>query len=105
SNIGDTTLITRQKMNPSDKRIPFKVVRRQFPIAVCFATTINKSQGQSLARVGLFLPRLVFTHGQLYVVVSRVKSKKGLKVLVYDNDGKLMSTTTNVVYKEVLQSL
>ncbi|GJS75313.1 G-type lectin S-receptor-like serine/threonine-protein kinase [Tanacetum coccineum] len=86
SNIGDTTLITRQKMNPSDKRIPFKVVRRQFPIAVCFAMTINKSQGQSLARVGLFLPRPVFTHGQLYVAVSRVKSKKGLKVLVCDND-------------------
>nr|GEY14846.1 hypothetical protein [Tanacetum cinerariifolium] len=59
SNIGDTTLITRQKMNPSDKRIRFKVVRRQFPIAVCFAMTINKSQGQSLARVGLFLPRPV----------------------------------------------
>ncbi|GJS06246.1 hypothetical protein Tco_0363042 [Tanacetum coccineum] len=31
--------------------------------------------------VGLFLQRRVFSHGRLYVVVSRVKSKKGLKVL------------------------
>ena len=67
--------------------------------------TINKSQGQSLSKVGLYLPRPVFTHGQLYVALSRVKSKKGLKVVVSDADGNLSNTTTNVVYKEVLQGL
>ncbi|GJT94830.1 replication protein A 70 kDa DNA-binding subunit B [Tanacetum coccineum] len=65
--------------------------------------TINKSQGQSLSKVGLYLPRPVFTHGQLYVAVSRVKSKRGLKVVVCDQDGNICKTTTNVVYKEVLQ--
>ena len=67
--------------------------------------TINKSQGQSLLKVALYLPRPVFTHGQMYVAVSRVKSKKGLKVVVCDQDGNLSKTTTNVVYKEVLQGL
>nr|XP_043633038.1 ATP-dependent DNA helicase PIF1-like [Erigeron canadensis] len=105
TNIGQCTLISRLKMTPSDKRIPVRICLRQFPIDVCFAMTINKSQGQSLDRVGLYLPRPVFSHGQLYVAVSRVKSKKGLKILITDKDGNLAGTTTNVVFKEVLQYL
>ncbi|GJX44846.1 ATP-dependent DNA helicase PIF1-like protein [Tanacetum coccineum] len=50
----------------------------------------------------LYLPDPVFTHLQLYVDVSRVTSKKGLKVDVCDKDGNLSKRTTNVVYKEVL---
>jgi len=33
--------------------------------------TINKAQGQTMKTVGIFLPELVFTHGQLYVALSR----------------------------------
>ncbi|XP_071692468.1 ATP-dependent DNA helicase PIF1-like [Rutidosis leptorrhynchoides] len=82
-----------------------KFQRRQYLIAVCFGMTINKSQGQSLAHVGLFLPKPVFSHGQLYVALSRVTSKKGLKVLILDKDQELSTTTKNVVYKEVLHQL
>ncbi|XP_021980701.1 uncharacterized protein LOC110876850 [Helianthus annuus] len=105
SNIGHRIYIPRMSLTPSDKRIPFKFRRRQFPLAVCFAMTINKSQGQSLSKVGLFLRQPVFTHGQLYVALSRVKSREGLRLLILDKDGKVTNKTTNVVYKEVFRDL
>ncbi|XP_024964297.1 uncharacterized protein LOC112504578 [Cynara cardunculus var. scolymus] len=102
SNIGSRAFIPRISLSPTNKKTPFKFQRRQFPIDVCFAMTINKSQGQSSSKVGLFLRQPVFTHGQLYVVLSRVKSKQGLKVLIMDDDdGIIDSKTTNVVYKEM----
>jgi len=56
--------------------------------------TINKSQGQTLSKVGLYLPDPIFTHGQLYVAISGVTKKKGLKILILDEDGKVSNTTT-----------
>ena len=104
-NIGNIFYIPRMSMSPSDSPWPFKLIRRQFPIIVSYAMTINKSQGQSLDSVGLYLPTHVFSHGQLYVAISRVKSKSGLKILIHDKENVPCSTTTNVVYKEVFQAL
>ncbi|XP_057811274.1 uncharacterized protein LOC131025497 [Salvia miltiorrhiza] len=92
-NANQKILILRMSLTPADPRLPFKFERRQFPLIVSYAMTINKSQGQSLSHVGLFLPRPVFTHGQLYVAVSRVRSRGGLKILLYE-DGKNDTTTT-----------
>ena len=103
--VGEKVFLHRMLITPSDTKIPFKMRRRQFPLKVAFAMTINKSQGQSLAKVGLFLRRPVFSHGQLYVAVSRVKSRKGLKILITDKEGKPQESTMNVVYKEVFQNL
>jgi ATP-dependent exoDNAse (exonuclease V) alpha subunit len=57
SNIGDIVYIPRMKLLPSDANVSISFHRRQFPLCVCFAMSINKSQGQTLGHVGLYLPR------------------------------------------------
>lgn len=104
-NVGNLTYIPRMSMSPSQSPWPFKLIRRQFPIIVSYAMTINKSQGQTLDSVGLYLPRSVFSHGQLYVTFSKVRTKAGLKILIHDLEKKPLSNTTNVVYKEVFDNL
>jgi ATP-dependent DNA helicase PIF1 len=91
-------------MSPSQSPWPFKLLRKQFPIMLSFTMTINKSQGQSLDYLGLYLPRDVFSHGQLYVALSRVKSKEGLKILIHDQSKTPINHTTNVVFKEIFQN-
>ncbi|GJW96726.1 putative PIF1 DNA helicase/replication protein A1-like protein [Tanacetum coccineum] len=86
-NVGKICAIPRMVITPTDTKMSFKLNRRQFPIQVCFGMTINKSQGQTLSKVGLFLPKPVFSHGQLYVALSRVKSKQGLKVRFHSEEG------------------
>ncbi|XP_042005913.1 uncharacterized protein LOC121754654 [Salvia splendens] len=43
-NQGHKVLIPRMSLTPSDPRLPFKFQRRQFPLSVSYAMTINKSQ-------------------------------------------------------------
>ena len=69
------------------------------------AMTINKSQGQTLHQVGVYLPKPVFSHGQFYVAISRMTSKEGLKILALDENGEPTSQTKNIVYPEVFANL
>jgi ATP-dependent DNA helicase PIF1 len=101
---GDRVFIHRVTLTPSDTGFAFDLERRQFPVRPCFSMTINKAQSQTMDFVGLYLPSHVFTHGQLYVALSRVGAPHHTKVLVAN--GKLPrkegTYTRNVVYREVL---
>ena len=64
---GIKVLIPGIDLSPSKKEILFNIIRRQFPIRLGFAMTINESQEWSFENVGIFLPSPVFSHGQMYV--------------------------------------
>lgn len=109
---GRKCFIPRIPMSNKLQQYPFELKRIQFPIRLGYAITINKSQGQTLDRVGVFLPQPVFTHGQLYVALSRVRSIKNLKVLILDTPahGRLTINqnniySNNIVYREVLTEI
>ncbi|GFR71996.1 ATP-dependent DNA helicase PIF1 [Elysia marginata] len=91
-------LIPRIRLQPSDTALPF-TFQRQHPLRPCFSLTINKAQGQSLRVVGLDLRSQVFTHGMLYVALSRTGRKNDVYILAEDG------MTPNVVYSEVLNYL
>lgn len=95
--IGQRVFIPRMTLTPSDSGLPFVLQRRQFPVNLCYSMTINKSQSQTMEYVGIYLPDNVFTHGQLYVALSRVGGFNCVKVCM--NGAR---QTRNVVYNEIL---
>ncbi|CAN0875196.1 ATP-dependent DNA helicase PIF1 [Linum grandiflorum] len=80
--------------------------RRQYPLRLCYGMTINKSQGQTLDEIGIFLPKPVFSHGQLYVALSRVRSAAGIHIVLHGADEEaVQNCTRNIVYAEIFQDL
>ena len=103
SHIGKEVLIPRIVLLYDETKLPFTLRQRQFPIRLCYAMTINKSQDQSLKEVILYLPKPVSAHGQLYVVLSRVTSKAGLTIIKSEDSHQLK--VKNIVYKEIFKGL
>ena len=79
--------------------------RYQYPVRAAFAMTVNKSQGQTLDKVRLYLPRPLISHGQLYVAFSKVGSWDAIKVLIAKGgtDGLEGVYTHSILFGEVLQ--
>ena len=101
---GKKLFIPRIPIAPSENIFPFQMQRRQFPIRLAFAMTANKAQGQTLSKVGLYLEKDFFSHGQLYVGISRVGNANDLKILT--KCGLFVNApgtyTDNVVFYEIL---
>ena len=66
--------------------------------------TINKSQGQTVKNVGVWLPSPVFSHGQLYVALSRLGDPHGLCIASQPpmHDDPLVEGVVNIVWSELI---
>jgi len=75
-------------------------------VKLSFVITINRSQGQTIPNVGIYLPWHVFNHVQLYVALSRGISQTAAKILIKEGhlEGEDENFTKNVVYKDILLS-
>ena len=61
--------------------------------------TINKSQRQSFDYVGLYIKKKLFSHGQLYVALSRCKNPKNIYI---QNNLENSLEIENIVWEEIL---
>ena len=94
---GTHVYIPRISLSPPESSLPFILRRRQFPVKPAYAMTINKAQGQTLDVVGISLLQPVFSHGQLYVALSRARDSHNIHVLLPTDQ----CSTPNVVFKNV----
>lgn len=108
--VGQIVFVPRIDLDSNGSETPFVLRRRQFPIKLAFAMTINKSQGQTLDKLGIYLPEPVFGHGQLYTAMSRVKRRCDVQFKIFPGpeQGNLIQNsakvfTKNIVYKEIFQ--
>ncbi|MBW0537276.1 hypothetical protein O181_076991 [Austropuccinia psidii MF-1] len=99
-NKGNTGLLRKIKLHhEEDKRDGFCFSRYQFVIELAYAITINKAQGQSFKHVGVYLSTDVFSHGQMYVALSRACNKAN--VLVCGHGKANVQLVTKVVVRSI----
>jgi hypothetical protein len=79
---------------------PWTIVRRQIPLRLAYSSTFNSAQGLTLDRCVLDLRTPVFSHGQLYTSISRVRNRQHVRVLYEPENSD--STTANIVFTDLL---
>jgi ATP-dependent DNA helicase PIF1 len=73
-NCSESVFLPKITLHPNEDDSTVQFNRKQFPIKLAFALTINKSQGQTIKKVALYSDSSLFSHGHLYTAISRVTS-------------------------------
>ena len=68
--------------------------RSQFPLRLAYALSFNKAQGQQFHKLALDITHSSFSHGHLYVALSRIRLATNIRFFV--------TFTKNVVYDEIV---
>ena len=103
---GDFVLIPRIYFHAQVSRNSITFNRIQFPLRIAYSLTINKSQGQTLSRIGLDMRSDGFAHGQPHVALSRAKSRHSVMILLPPDN--VMNNTPHVqncVYPPLIEAV
>nr|XP_047144634.1 ATP-dependent DNA helicase PIF1-like [Hydra vulgaris] len=102
---GKRVFVPRIQLAPSDFILPFFLKRPKFPVRLAYSMTINKIQGQTFDRVGVYFKKPCFSSCQLYVACSRTRAFNSLffKVDKHPIQGKAGEKCyTDVIFSKVL---
>lgn len=95
-NNGENYLFTPHVWNSEN----YSICIKQIPLILAWAITIHKSQGASLDKARMNLGSTVFTYGQSYVALSRVKSLEGLYLTSFNPQKIKANPKVKVFYKK-----
>ncbi|GFT69121.1 tigger transposable element-derived protein 4 [Trichonephila clavipes] len=109
---GEDIFIPRIPIIPSDNCIQFN--RIQFPLKLCFAMTIDKSQGQSLGIAGIDLADTMLFSWAVDIALkfcippnsfSTIIKKKRYKLQNYDSANSCSKRLRTCVYEDVYEAV
>ena len=104
---GTIVVLPRITLEDNSRVDAVRFRRKQFPIRLAYACSIDKSQGQSLAKAGLLCRTECFAHGQCYTGWSRPKGPEWFTIFQPDPHSIQPGETRmmNVVWPEVFSNI
>ena len=100
--MGHVVLIPRICLTLTNTKLPFVLERHQFKVKVCYAMTINRSQGQTLSNAGNYPKKPVFTDACM--LLFHMSPQRDLEILIEHMNGE-WTHETNIVYHEIFSTL
>ncbi len=79
------------------------VSRTQFPLILCFAITIHKTQGLTLAQAVIDLGMSIFEEAQAYVALSRVQTLDGVALINFTHESLKTNAKVKTEYERLRQ--
>ena len=77
------------------------IKRKQIPLILAWAITIHKCQGSTLDCAQMDLGATIFSYGQAYTALSRVKSLDAVSIVTFDPDKLVASPYVIEFYRKV----